>query len=138
MHANYSALKFYFCGTNIRSKPSATVNPARCVGNNSDRQDLRVRFNTRTLFLCSVANQNAGTILARECLFGPKCWDVVTGEFVGGCQTLDKLIKELLADGFADGGWHSLAAQSCTAPTIRRCFGSSNVLDIDPERLLHA
>lgn len=74
-------------------------------------------------------------------MFGPKCWDVVTGEFVGGCQKLDKLIKELLADGFAEkrsGGWLSLAAQSCTAPTVPRFFGSSNVLEIDPERLLRA
>lgn len=74
-------------------------------------------------------------------MFGPKSWDVVSGELVGGCQRLDKLIKALLADGFAEkrsGGWHSLAAHSCTALTILLFFGSSNVSDIDPECLLHA
>lgn len=48
-------------------------------------------------------------------MFGPKCWDVVTGEFVGDCQRLDKLIKGLLADGFAEersSGWHSPAAKT--------------------------
>lgn len=48
-------------------------------------------------------------------MFGPKCWDVVTGEFVGDCQILDKLIKGLLADGFAEersSGWHSPAAKT--------------------------
>lgn len=48
-------------------------------------------------------------------MFGPKCWDVVTGEFVCDCQILDKLIKELLADGFAErgsSGWHSPAAKT--------------------------
>lgn len=34
-------------------------------------------------------------------MFGPKCWDVVDGEFAGDCQILDKLIKGLLDDGFA-------------------------------------
>lgn len=44
----------------------------------------------------------------------PKCWDV-TGEFGGDCQTLDMLIKELLADGFAEersSGWLSPVAKT--------------------------
>ena len=48
-------------------------------------------------------------------MFGPKCWDVVTGEFVGDCQILDKLIKELLAEGFAEkrrSGWCSPTAKT--------------------------
>lgn len=48
-------------------------------------------------------------------MFGPKCWDVVTGEFVGDCQILDRLIKELLAQSFAEkgnSGWHSFTAQN--------------------------
>lgn len=43
----------------------------------------------------------------------PKCWDA-TGEFGGDCQTLDMLIKELLADGFAEersSGWLSPVAK---------------------------
>lgn len=59
----------------------------------------------------SVVNLNAFTILAGECMFGPKCWDVVVGEFAGDCQILDKLIKGLLDDGFAvkrSSGWQSL------------------------------
>lgn len=57
-------------------------------------------------------------------MFGPKSWDV-TGEFVGDCQTLDMLIKELLADGFAEessSGWHSPAAKthSCIHIAPRR------------------
>lgn len=42
----------------------------------------------------------------------PRCWDA-TGEF-GDCQTLDMLIKELLADGFAEesSGWLSPVAKT--------------------------
>lgn len=60
----------------------------------------------------SVVNLNAFTILAGERMFGPKCWDVVAGEFTSDCQILDRLIKGLLDDGFAvkrSSGWHSLA-----------------------------
>lgn len=81
-------------------------------------------------------------------MFGPKCRDVETGEFVGDCQILDKLIKELLADGFAEKrsrGWHSLVAQNYTtftqhrvpSLTVPQFLGFSNILDIDLARSLH-
>lgn len=59
-------------------------------------------------------NKTACATLAWEYMFGLKCWDVVNGEFVGDCQILDKLIKELFADGFSEKrscGWHSPPGQ---------------------------
>ena len=53
---------------------------------------------------------------------GPKCWDVVTGEFVCDCQILDKLIKGLLADGFLR---RAGAAVGGTAPKPRHSRGIS-------------
>lgn len=40
---------------------------------------------------------------------------LLSGKFVGDCQILDKLIKELLADGFAEkrsSGWLNPAART--------------------------